>query len=319
MTVVLYRPSLDARSGAGQLLEMQWRGARCGRHAGASSPASAVRSSSGCVPASARAAVPSRARAAARAGRARSSITVLPAECRARLRAQPRERGESASAARRLRRMRREREREFFRRAEPAAHRRRQFAARGRRVARALRSRARAHRAFSIRATSRGRFSPQRAAELRAARARRRSASSPRRRSSASSLPAISRSAASTCFSTARRESRCARPDVRFLVVGSKELPADARRACARRERRRAATGRRAAARSLGSPRSTCSSTPARFEEFGMVVAEAQAMGVPVLTSRLVGASECLPARLRAVAARAARSRRDGGARRWRC
>ena len=34
----------------------------------------------------------------------------------------------------------------------------------------------------------------------------------------------------------------------------------------------------------------------ARFEEFGMVVAEAQAMGVPVLTSRLVGASECLPA-----------------------
>ena len=26
MTVVLYRPSLDARSGAGQLLEMQWRG-----------------------------------------------------------------------------------------------------------------------------------------------------------------------------------------------------------------------------------------------------------------------------------------------------
>jgi glycosyltransferase involved in cell wall biosynthesis len=33
----------------------------------------------------------------------------------------------------------------------------------------------------------------------------------------------------------------------------------------------------------------------ARFEEFGMVVAEAQAMGVPVLTSRRVGASECLP------------------------
>jgi glycosyltransferase involved in cell wall biosynthesis len=33
----------------------------------------------------------------------------------------------------------------------------------------------------------------------------------------------------------------------------------------------------------------------ARFEEFGMVVSEAQAMGVPVLTSRRVGASECLP------------------------
>jgi glycosyltransferase involved in cell wall biosynthesis len=33
----------------------------------------------------------------------------------------------------------------------------------------------------------------------------------------------------------------------------------------------------------------------ARFEEFGMVLAEAQAMRVPVLTSRRVGASECLP------------------------
>jgi UDP-glucose:(heptosyl)LPS alpha-1,3-glucosyltransferase len=34
----------------------------------------------------------------------------------------------------------------------------------------------------------------------------------------------------------------------------------------------------------------------AHYEEFGIVLAEAQAMGVPVLTSRLVGASECLPA-----------------------
>jgi UDP-glucose:(heptosyl)LPS alpha-1,3-glucosyltransferase len=34
---------------------------------------------------------------------------------------------------------------------------------------------------------------------------------------------------------------------------------------------------------------------PARFEEYGIVVAEALACGVPVLTSRLVGASECLP------------------------
>lgn len=34
----------------------------------------------------------------------------------------------------------------------------------------------------------------------------------------------------------------------------------------------------------------------ARFEEFGMVVAEAQALGIPVLTSRRVGAAECLPA-----------------------
>jgi glycosyltransferase involved in cell wall biosynthesis len=34
---------------------------------------------------------------------------------------------------------------------------------------------------------------------------------------------------------------------------------------------------------------------PARFEEYGLVLAEAQALGVPVLTTRLVGASECLP------------------------
>jgi len=34
---------------------------------------------------------------------------------------------------------------------------------------------------------------------------------------------------------------------------------------------------------------------PARFEEFGMVVLEACALGVPVITSRRVGAAECLP------------------------
>jgi UDP-glucose:(heptosyl)LPS alpha-1,3-glucosyltransferase len=34
----------------------------------------------------------------------------------------------------------------------------------------------------------------------------------------------------------------------------------------------------------------------ARFEELGLVVLEAQALGVPVLTSRRVGAAECLAA-----------------------
>ena len=57
MTVVLYRPSLDARSGAGQLLEMQWRGLNAAGMP-AVSRASEVRSSSGCEPAFARAAAP---------------------------------------------------------------------------------------------------------------------------------------------------------------------------------------------------------------------------------------------------------------------
>jgi glycosyltransferase involved in cell wall biosynthesis len=86
-----------------------------------------------------------------------------------------------------------------------------------------------------------------------------------------------------------------ARPGVRFLVVGSKGLPETARA--------------HALVRSgalLYRPKSRRPEPwfaaldlflyPARFEEYGMVVAEAQALGVPVLTSRLVGASECLPA-----------------------
>jgi glycosyltransferase involved in cell wall biosynthesis len=84
-----------------------------------------------------------------------------------------------------------------------------------------------------------------------------------------------------------------ARPDVRFLVVGSKALPADALRhplvangsvlhrpKSARPERWFAALDLFLYA--------------ARFEEFGMVVAEAQAAGVPIVTSRVVGAAQCL-------------------------
>jgi len=86
-----------------------------------------------------------------------------------------------------------------------------------------------------------------------------------------------------------------ARPDARFLVVGSKRLPVEAsahplvRSGVVRHQPKSARPEPLFAALDLFL-------YPARFEEFGMVLAEAQAMGVPVLTSRRVGAAECLPA-----------------------
>jgi len=84
------------------------------------------------------------------------------------------------------------------------------------------------------------------------------------------------------------------RPDVQFLVVGSKRLPAAAA------EHPLVRSGRVHYRPKSRHPEPWFAALdlflyPARFEEFGMVVAEAQAMGVPVLTSRRVGASECLP------------------------
>jgi glycosyltransferase involved in cell wall biosynthesis len=85
-----------------------------------------------------------------------------------------------------------------------------------------------------------------------------------------------------------------ARPDARFLVVGSKTLPDDARAHALVRSG--AVMYRPKGPR----PEQWLAALDlflyaARFEEYGMVVAEAQAMGIPVLTSRRVGAAECLP------------------------
>jgi glycosyltransferase involved in cell wall biosynthesis len=81
---------------------------------------------------------------------------------------------------------------------------------------------------------------------------------------------------------------------VRFLVVGGKRLPEEARAHALVR------AGRVSYRPKSRRPEPWFAALDlflyaARFEEFGMVLAEAQAMGVPVLTSRRVGASECMP------------------------
>jgi glycosyltransferase involved in cell wall biosynthesis len=83
-------------------------------------------------------------------------------------------------------------------------------------------------------------------------------------------------------------------PDARFLAVGSSSLPEYARSHALVR-----------AGRVLHRPKCRRPQRwfaaldlflyAARFEEFGMVVSEARASGVPIVTSRVVGATECLP------------------------
>jgi glycosyltransferase involved in cell wall biosynthesis len=291
VTVVLYRPSLDARSGAGQLLEMQWRGL-----VNAGVPA-IVAGRRGVLRFWWRTGVRARRWSVAHVERmAESGATVvdhglsLPSAELVFVHNLSVEAGRHVTDARYAEAARHERE--FFGALGAATT----VVANSKLVASALLEHfgvARERVTVLYPGFKPQRFSPQRAAELRGA-ARR-------------SLE-IEEGTPLVGFVTSGDFAKrgldlfldCAariagtRPDVRFLVVGSKELPQYARdhtlaRGGALTYRPKGARVERwFAALDLFL-------YAARFEEFGMVVAEAQAMGVPVLTSRLVGASECLP------------------------
>jgi glycosyltransferase involved in cell wall biosynthesis len=291
MTVVLYRPSLDARSGAGQLLEMQWRALHA---AGVSSVIACER---GALRFWLRTGVRARRRSMPELERlrARGAVLVDHGMCVPSAElvfvhnvASEVERhlpGAVSTAAI-------EREHAFFH----ALHADAVVVANSQLVAAALNShfrlaRERVHVLYpGYRAA---RFSQQRAAALREG-ARGTLAIAP-------STPLVgfvtsgdfAKRGLDLFFDCAARIAD-ARPDVRFLVVGSKELPESAR---SHALVRRGAVSYRQKSRY---PERWFAALDlflyaARFEEYGMVVAEAQAMGVPVLTSRLVGAAECLP------------------------
>jgi glycosyltransferase involved in cell wall biosynthesis len=291
MTVVLYRPSLDARSGAGQLLEMQWRGLTA---AGVPTVLACTR---GAFKFWLRTGVRARRRSPADVERlqARGAAVVdhglsipsaelvfvhnLAAEAARHL-------PEPASAETV------QREREFFRALRGSAA----VVANSKLVAEALHEHygiARERVAVLYPGFDARRYSRERAAQLRAA---------ARRSLGVGGAPLVGFVTSGDfvkrgldLFLDCALRIAAERPDARFLAVGSKRLPDEARahplaRSGVLRHRPKSRRPERwFAALDLFL-------YAARFEEFGMVLAEAQAMGVPVLTSRRVGASECLPA-----------------------
>ena len=290
MNVVLYRPSLEARSGTGQLLAMQWRGLTS---AGVPTQLPCAR---GAVKFWLRTGVRARRRSAADIERLRAhgailvdhGLTFPSAELvfvhNLAAEAGRHVPGDTAEAA--------QHERDFFRALDPGAT----VVANSKLVAEALHEHyglARARVTVLYPGFDSRRYSPERAAQLRAA----------ARRSLAldDGVPLIGFVTSGhfakrglDLFVECAARIAAARPDARFLVVGSKRLPDEARAHALVRSgvmRHRPKSSR---------PEPWFAALdlflyPALFEEFGLVLSEAQAMGVPVLTSRRVGASECLP------------------------
>jgi glycosyltransferase involved in cell wall biosynthesis len=291
MTVVLFRPSLDARSGAGQLLQMQWRGLR------SSGVPTVLACARGAFKFWLRTGVHARRCSVARLERLQEQgaliidhglslpsaalvfVHNLATEAERHLPGQV-----AAGVA--------QREREFFRALRSSAT----VIANSKLVAAAL------HEHFGIARERIGvlqpgfdsrRYSLARAAELRTA--------ARRALGVEAGVPLVGFVTSGDfakrgldLFLECAARIAAARPDARFLVVGSKRLPDEARAHALVR------AGRVSYRQKSRHPEPWFAALDlflyaARFEEFGMVLAEAQAMGVPVLTSRRVGASECLP------------------------
>ena len=290
MTVVLYRPRLDVRSGAGQLLEMQWRGLTA---AGLKTLLVCER---GALKFWLRTGVRAHRRSVAEVERLRQQgamvvdhgmsiasaelvfVHNLAAEAGRHLPVH-------AAAAE-------QREREFFRALNSSAT----VVANSNLVGRAL------HEHFGI-ASERvsvlypgfesRRYSRQRAVDLRSAARRSLGVDGGAPLVGFVTSGDFAKRGLDLFLDSATRIA-AARPDVRFLVVGSKRLPLEAR------EHALVRAGVVQYRPKSRHPEPWFAALDlflytARFEEFGMVIAEAQAMGIPVLTSKRVGASECLP------------------------